>query len=270
MLKLIKDFGIEFVDHAIPKKIRFGQYECSKCKQPFKARTSDVKAGKITTCGCLTKLNNNINDFKLIKDLGIIKQARYAIFKCKECNNNFKTRVTGITTGKTKSCGCLPKHKTHGLTNTRLYETFQGMKSRCYKKGRKDQKHYYDKNIKICKEWLDNSEIFFKWALRNGYKDNLTIERIDGLKDYSPDNCKFESYHIQATNKPKIMNTNTSGYKGVTFVKTRNKYNARIMINGKRKLIGNYNTAREAGQAYDDYIINNNLKEYILNKDLLK
>ena len=272
-MKEIKNLGQKFRNKNSKVKTRFALYLCKHCSKEFESAVSDMNTGRIISCGCKKKikqLNNSINGFEVVKDLKIIDNHRMAIFRCKECNKNFTTRVTNIKTLKSNSCGCLPKHKTHGQSNTRLYRVYEGMKSRCYTRGRKDQKHYYDKKIEICNEWLNNNSSFFDWALSNGYKDNLTIERIDGNKNYTPENCKFENYHIQATNKPKIMSTNTSGYKGVTFVNKTGRYNSRICIHGKRKTLGTFNTALEASNAYDKFITENNLTEYITNKDLIR
>ena len=57
----------------------------------------------------------------------------------------------------------------------------------------KDYKYYGAKGIKICKEWLDNPTEFEKWALENGYQDNLTIDRKNSKQGYTPQNCQFIS-----------------------------------------------------------------------------
>ena len=243
-MKLLEDLGTHYRTNKSTIKIRYGLYECPYCKKHFKAATPDVKINRIKSCGCMKKMKplpKIMNGFKVIKDLGIIK-----------------------------SCGCLPKNKKHGLYKTRLYKIWNGMKSRCYNKGRRDQKYYYDKNIKICNEWLNHNTKFFKWAIDNGYNDSLTIDRIDPDKDYSPDNCTFVSYHKQATNKNKLMKKNTTGYKGITYLKRTNNYVARIMIHGKRICLGYFTNKEDAAEAYDNYIIDNNLIEYITNKELKK
>ena len=73
------------------------------------------------------------------------------------------------------------------MSNTRLYNIWEGMKQRCYNSNVKAYKYYGAKDIKVCEKWL-NFENFMQWSLNNGYSDNLTIDRIDIKKDYCPEN----------------------------------------------------------------------------------
>lgn len=88
------------------------------------------------------------------------------------------------------------------------------MLSRCRNPKIRSYRDYGFRGIKVCEEWLE-FENFYKWALSSGYQENLTIDRIDVNKDYSPENCRWATTKQQARNKrTSIFIT----YKGVTKV----------------------------------------------------
>lgn len=88
--------------------------------------------------------------------------------------------------------------------NKRIGAIFNGIKDRCYNKNNKSYRWYGEKGVKVYKEWIDNPKLFETWALSNGYKDDLTIDRIDESKDYCPENCRW------------ITNSNNAKYKSTT------------------------------------------------------
>ena len=96
--------------------------------------------------------------------------------------------------------------------NKRIGTIFSGIKDRCYNKNNKSYRWYGEKGVKVCKEWIDNPKLFENWALSNGYKDDLTIDRIDENKDYCPENCSW------------ITNNDNAKYKSTTSL---------IEVNGK-------------------------------------
>ncbi len=92
------------------------------------------------------------------------------------------------------------KRQRHGDTNTRLYQTWTNMKARCNGNGMIGQKHYLAKDIKVCDAWMNDFSEFKKWAMLNGYDEELTIERIDVNQGYSPANCKWIPKSQQSLN----------------------------------------------------------------------
>lgn len=94
----------------------------------------------------------------------------------------------------------MSKYK-HGLSKEKLYGVWSGMISRCYHKNCNQYKNYGGRGIKVCEEWANNFLYFYEWALTNGYKAGLSIDRIDVDKDYSPDNCRWINMSEQQLNR---------------------------------------------------------------------
>jgi hypothetical protein len=128
-----------------------------------------------------------------------------------ECGTKKPVSRNTLSSGKSLSCGCLhkeivaestPKHKrTHGETGTRLYNIWAGMKSRCYDSNQLVYPNYGGRGIKVCDEWKNSYEAFRDWAYLSGYKNDLTIERIDVNGNYYPNNCTWITLEKQASNK---------------------------------------------------------------------
>lgn len=88
--------------------------------------------------------------------------------------------------------------------NKKLYWVYGAMLQRCYKKNCKQYYRYGGRGITVCKEWVENKLSFYKWALEQGYKEGLTLDRIDNDKGYSPDNCRWVDYKVQGNNTRRV------------------------------------------------------------------
>ena len=85
------------------------------------------------------------------------------------------------------------------------------MKRRCYDVENQDYDIYGGKGVKICDEWLTCPEEFEHWSYVNGYKENLTIDRMDSDGDYSPDNCRWVTLSDNAKYKSTTKITEVCG-----------------------------------------------------------
>lgn len=153
---------------------------------------------------------------------------------------------------------------------TKLYKTWGNIRSRCYNPKRKDYKWYGEKGIRICDEWLNDFFCFREWAINNGYKEGLTIDRKDSNKDYCPENCRWIEWKYQNQNK-KITVNNKSGVPGVFYNKKCKKWQVYVAKNGKSIYIGLYedfDTAVKARRNAENKYYNYKFNKTKLNKDV--
>ena len=140
------------------------------------------------------------------------RKDRHILWRCLcDCGNETVVSGTDLRRGRAQSCGCLQREKaaispamtlrTHGQSKTRLYHTWYGMRYRCNSTNSKDFPNYGGRGITICDEWRNDFAAFRDWAMSNGYRDDLTIDRIDNDKGYSPDNCRWATIAEQNRNK---------------------------------------------------------------------
>ena len=129
-----------------------------------------------------------------------------ALWRCRcDCGNATITSGKRLRRRETQSCGCLHQetfsNKKHGGKHSRLYSIWLDMKKRCYNMEHISYKNYGGRGICICNEWLHDFAAFRDWAMSHGYRDDLSIDRIDNDKGYSPDNCRWATAKEQNNNK---------------------------------------------------------------------
>lgn len=92
-------------------------------------------------------------------------------------------------------------NKTHGLSKTRVYRIWRNAISRTENPNVPCYHNYADYEIRMCDEWRNSFEAFYKWAIENGYDDKLTLDRIDNDGDYTPKNCRWVDMKTQSNNR---------------------------------------------------------------------
>lgn len=174
-------------------------------------------------------------------------KIRKWICKC-ECGNEIEVRVADLTSGNTKSCGCYQRRKAkyikekHGGCGKRLYRIWCNMKSRCLNANTPAFRNYGGRGIRVCDEWRYDFSNFEKWALSNGYADDLTLERKDANGNYEPLNCTFIPKSMQPSNTRRC---HFVCYKGVKKTLTEWSKELRFGRNSFRKYRDQFDTDEE-------------------------
>ena len=83
----------------------------------------------------------------------------------------------------------------------RLSRIYSMMKQRCYNSKMPNFKYYGARGIAVCDEWRNDSQSFYQWAILNGYKEELTLDRIDNSGNYEPSNCRWVTAKEQSNHR---------------------------------------------------------------------
>ena len=164
-----------------------------------------------------------------------------------DCGKRKEKSVTtyDLSSGKVRSCGCLyfesnkGRRATHGKTNTRLHRIWSGMRQRCNDTSYSSYRIYGGKGVTVCDEWSD-FQTFYDWAMANGYREDLTIDRIDCGGNYCPENCRWATMKEQQNNRSN---------------------NIRFSVGGIEKTISEWSDASGIPRATLDWRVKNHLAE---------
>ena len=143
-----------------------------------------------------------------VLNLNHIDPREGAVWNCVcSCGNNIVAKGRELRSGHVKSCGCLKNEKAsqrmtkHGMSHTKLAYVWSCMKQRTSNPSNKKYPDYGGRGISVCDEWKQSFQSFYDWSMAHGYKEGLSIDRIDNDGNYTPENCRWTTAKTQSSNK---------------------------------------------------------------------
>ena len=133
------------------------------------------------------------------------KNHRHVLCKC-DCGNEKDVAICSLRSGNTQSCGCIHQEvfreiiTKHGHYYEKLHGIWAQMRQRCSNPKNKSYKYYGALGVSVCEQWQQYGP-FRDWAMKNGYKEGLTIDRINTYGNYEPDNCRWITIQEQQKNR---------------------------------------------------------------------
>lgn len=177
--------------------------------------------------------------------------------QCIKCGKIKYIKPCYLYSNKYNSCIC--QLKKHNLTNTKIYSIYHNMKYRCNNNHHPEYYNYGGKGVSVCNQWLGENGFtnFYNWSIKNGYKEGLSIDRIDSNDNYCPNNCRWItlSENVARSNKTQHRKANKGVYYGISpdglyyefenaaaFSKEHNLFAncIRQVANGKKKMYKNW------------------------------
>ena len=168
------------------------------------------------------------------------------------CGSDPKSyRINELRNGHTKSCGCYNAERitSHGMNDTRVYQCWADMKTRCDNPKNKFYDYYGGRGITYCDKWK-TFEGFWE-DMQDGYSEDLTLNRRDNDGMYCKENCQWDTKHFQGHMRRKKSGTKLDSI-GTVYDESNMNYRVRMKINEKPVTFGTYLTEEEAAKAYDD------------------
>lgn len=156
----------------------------------------------------------------LIKETVRTSKKHKWLCRC-DCGKYVEVSIYQMKSGECRSCGCLRDEVAgarakamakHNMTHTRMYKLWSTMLKRCRNPNDKDYPRYGGRGVKVCDEWKDFIK-FHEWAMSHGYRDDLSIDRIDFNGNYEPSNCRWVTLADQARNRRGVIFVEYNGDK---------------------------------------------------------
>ena len=202
-----------------------GTYKCiCDCGNISNVRKESLLSARTKSCGRCGRyeIEKGMRFGHLVAEEYVGVHNHLRSWKCFcDCGNSAIISEGELRRGVRKTCGCgtgcghiVEGARNHGLSRTRLYRIWAGMKRRCFSPKCEKYPLYGERGITVCKEWM-NFKPFYDWAYSNGYTDTLSIDRIDSNGNYEPSNCRW------ATSSEQVRNTRANkwfSYNGETHL----------------------------------------------------
>lgn len=133
------------------------------------------------------------------------RDSHGAILWLCECECGQTTIVDGsrLVRGLVRSCGCMMGHRTHGMSNTKIYKEWEGMKKRCYTPSEQSFRLYGGRGIEVCDKWRNDFRTFYDDVSTLAHFDEpgYSLDRINNSGNYEPGNVRWADKFTQANNK---------------------------------------------------------------------
>lgn len=205
-----------------------------------------------------------------------------------DCGNIKTVWAERLKRGAVTNCGCWHEEKRREreslqvekykekpqctIHDKRLHNIWIGIKERCYTESSDGYKQYGERGIDMCDEWRKRGGFwaFRDWALANGYREDLTIDRIDNNKGYYPDNCRWATYKEQANNTRTVIKINVDGevhtiseWADILGVSKSRLYCLYVSPNGPKRVVAYIRYAANPTFSFVNYKkLPNNLEEF--------
>lgn len=198
--------------------------------------------------------NQKFGRLLVLEKIGVVNHR--VLWRCIcDCGNECNASSHDLCGGKKKSCGCLKKENksvyVHGKSKERIHKEWRGILHRCKNPSASHYENYGGRGITVCDEWKEDFMSFYEWSMQNGYEDNLTLDRKDNDKGYSPENCRWVT-HMENCHNRGVRKDSSTGCAGVTIRKMASGkiwYRVHITTNYKRLYVGKYDSLNEAIRA---------------------